>query len=362
MTAVGANQPMMTAAVLHGPNDLRVEQIPRPAPGPGEVLVRVMVSGICGSDLPRVLAGGAHFYPLVLGHEFSGIVAERGAGVSTAVGTRVAGAPLLPCRDCEHCERGHFSQCGQYSFLGSRINGAWAQYVVVPETNVLPIADSISFESAAMIEPSSVARHAFSLAEYAGGGRVAVVGAGNIGVMAIQWARILGAEQITAFDVDDLRLQTATQLGAHLVVRPDQESDLWLDATEGQGFDLVIESSGVAETFAQTLQLVAKKGQIAFVGTPTRAVSFEPSVFELLNRKEAKIVGSWMSYSDPFPGLEWTETISELESGRLVCEDFVAARIPLNDADQAFDLFRADEPVRGKVLLCDAGYLATGRG
>lgn len=351
-----AVQTEMDAAVVHAPNVIRVDRIPRPEPRQGEVLVHIMVTGICGSDLPRVLGDGARSYPLVLGHEFSGVVAEIGEGVTrVAVGDRVAGIPLMPCGDCLDCANGHFSQCASYSFIGSRANGSWAEYVAIPQENVLPVGDRVSFEDAAMIEPSSVALHAFRLAGFTGGGRVAVIGAGNIGQLTAQWARLLGATHITVFDVDQQRLDTVRALGAHQTLRPGD--DAWQDATGGRGFDLVIETAGVPVAVSHALSLVAKKGSIVLVGTSTRDVTLTPAVLEQLNRREARIVGSWMSYSAPFPGAEWTDTLRELRQGRLVFEELVAARLPLSKVGDAFDLFRADEPVRGKVLLYNEEYL-----
>ncbi|KAA9144772.1 galactitol-1-phosphate 5-dehydrogenase [Microbacterium lushaniae] len=348
---------LMRAAVLQGPGELEVRDVERPTPGPGEALVQVMVSGICGSDLPRVLGSGARRYPLILGHEFSGVVAEVGQGTELALGTRVAGVPLLPCDECQDCASGHYSQCRNYSFLGSRVDGAWAEYVVVPERNLLRLADAMTFEAGAMIEPSSVALHAFRLAGYDGGGRVAVIGAGNIGVFATQWARLLGADHVTVFDIDEARLATATALGADLVQRTDLQQDDWREQTGGRGFDLVIESSGVSPALTSALQLVASKGTIVSVGSPTRPVEFEPHVFELLQRKEATFVGSWMSYSSPFPGEEWTSSVRAFETGRLTCDSLVAARFALDDANGAFDLYRSGNAVRGKVLLYNNEYL-----
>ncbi len=110
----------MKAAVLHGVNDLRWEEVATPRAGPGEVVIRVRAAGICGSDLPRVLGTAAHYYPIVLGHEFSGEVAEIGRGVEgLAAGQRVTAAPLVPCMVCENCQKGDYALCRQYEFIGS---------------------------------------------------------------------------------------------------------------------------------------------------------------------------------------------------------------------------------------------------
>ena len=121
----------MKAAVLHAKDDLRYEEYPTPQVEKGKVLVKVKATGICGSDIPRVLGDAAHYYPIVLGHEFSGEVVETGEGVtSVKVGDRVAGVPLLPCHQCEDCQRGSYSQCKNYSFIGSRIQGSFAEYEI----------------------------------------------------------------------------------------------------------------------------------------------------------------------------------------------------------------------------------------
>ena len=143
----------MKAAVVCANEDVQYLDYEEPIPGPGEVKVKVRASGICGSDIPRVLHNGVHFYPIVLGHEFSGDVVEIGEGVTKVkVGDRVSGAPLKPCMKCDDCQNGNFSLCKHYSFIGSREQGSNADYVVIPEQNAVVYDSSISYEQAAMFE------------------------------------------------------------------------------------------------------------------------------------------------------------------------------------------------------------------
>lgn len=137
----------MKAGVVHAREDIRYEDIERPAPKRGEVLIKVKYTGICGSDVPRVNGDACHFYPNVLGHEFSGTVEDVGEGV-TSLGAkdRVAGVPLVPCMECDDCRRGDFSLCKHYTFIGSRRFGSFAEYVCVPEANAVKVADEVSFE------------------------------------------------------------------------------------------------------------------------------------------------------------------------------------------------------------------------
>ena len=128
----------MKALVLHGNEDLRYEEYPTPALKAGYVKVRVKAAGICGSDVPRVLKNGAHFYPIVLGHEFSGVVEEIGEGVTKVkVGDTVSGAPLIPCMKCADCQKGNYSLCKKYDFVGSHSDGSFGDYVVIPEANAI---------------------------------------------------------------------------------------------------------------------------------------------------------------------------------------------------------------------------------
>ena len=157
----------MKAGVVYARDDLRFEDIDKPSPKAGEVLVKVKYTGICGSDVPRVNGDACHFFPNVLGHEFSGTVVELGEGVTKlAVGDRVAGVPLVPCMECEDCKRGDYSLCKHYSFIGSRQFGSFAEYVVVPERCAFKFADGVSFEQGALFEPATVALHGLEYFPY----------------------------------------------------------------------------------------------------------------------------------------------------------------------------------------------------
>ena len=170
----------MKAGVVHATNDIRYEEIDKPKADPGKVVVKVKYTGICGSDIPRVNADACHFFPNVLGHEFSGIVDEVGEGVTLVKkGDRVAGVPLVPCLKCPDCQRGDYSLCKHYSFIGSREFGSFAEYVSMPELNVVKFGDDVSFEKGAFFEPATVALHGLRRVDYKGGKNVAILGGGG---------------------------------------------------------------------------------------------------------------------------------------------------------------------------------------
>jgi len=173
----------MKAGVVYGQNDIRFEDIQKPIPEKGQVLIKVKYTGICGSDIPRVLGHACHYFPNILGHEFSGIVEEVGEGVSSLrKGDRVAGVPLIPCMNCDDCLKGNYSLCKHYSFIGSREFGSFAEYVVVPECNAVKFDQTVSFEQGAFFEPVAVALHGLQRVNYIGGKSVAILGGGTIGM------------------------------------------------------------------------------------------------------------------------------------------------------------------------------------
>ncbi len=349
------NGESMKAAVLYGNEDLRYDDFEEPQVKPGTVKIRVMACGICGSDVPRVLNNGAHYYPIVLGHEFSGYITEVGEGVEgLKVGDHVAGAPLVPCMECDDCKAGLYSLCKHYTFIGSRIQGAFADYIVIPAGNAVKIDAAIPFEQGALFEPSTVALHGLEFAHYRPGGTVAVVGGGTIGTFTIQWARILGAKKIVAFGRSREHLELSKRLGADEVISTLDEDymERAMALTDGKGFDWVFEAAGTEETIKLCFKLAANRATVSYIGTPVGNVTFTKAEWELINRKEMFITGSWMSGSAPYPGDEWTRTAECFANGRLKYDSELFYRIfEMKDAWEAFRLYKEKGKVKGRVLL-----------
>lgn len=349
---------MMKAGVVHGREDIRFEDITKPVPKEGQVLIKVKYTGICGSDVPRVNEDACHFYPNVLGHEFSGVVEELGKGVSSLkVGDRVAGVPLVPCMKCEDCQSGDYSLCKHYSFIGSREFGSFAEYVVVPEKNAVKFEDEVTFEQGAFFEPATVALHGLQRVPYEGGKTVAILGGGTIGLFTMQWARIFGAKKVVVFDINDERLNLAEKLGADNIINT-LESDFMtnaLELTNNRGFDYIYETAGNTITMKMAFELAANKSKVCFIGTPTKEISFSVKEWEQMNRKEFTLTGSWMSYSAPFPGKEWDMTAHYFKTGELKFEkSLIYKKIPLKNIDSAFEMYKQGL-VKGKILIDSEG-------
>ncbi|MHC1771589.1 MAG: galactitol-1-phosphate 5-dehydrogenase [Flexilinea sp.] len=345
----------MKAAVLVANEDVRYMDYEEPQVRPGTVKVKVAVSGICGSDIPRVLHNGAHYYPIVLGHEFSGEVIETGEGVTTVkVGDHVSGAPLIPCMQCEACQKGNYALCRHYSFIGSREQGSNAEYVVIPERNAVVFDKSIPYDQGAMFEPSTVALHGVLQNNYSGGGTTAILGGGTIGMFTFQWTKLLGARKTVVFDISEERLELAGRLGADETINTRSAGfmEKALDLTQGKGFEYVFETAGVIPTMKMSFILAANKANICFIGTPHEDLTFSPGEWENLNRKEFRLTGSWMSYSAPFPGKEWQMTAEYYASGKLKFDEgFVGGRMPMKEAQEAFMRYKKPGTVNGRVLL-----------
>lgn len=320
----------MRAARLYQPGDLRVEEVSRPVPGAGQALVKVHMAGICGSDIPRIMTTGTYHFPCIPGHEFAGEVVECGEGIKAfAAGDRVVPAPLMPCFSCEMCRRGFYGQCENYDFLGSRTDGGFAEYVLVPEKNLLHLPDGISYREAAVIEPAAVALHGLYKLHLHGEESVAVFGCGAIGLLAVSLLKLAGAKTVVAVDIDEEKLTLAKKLGADYAVNSRAEEPVaWIEKTLGK-VDAAVETAGTPVTQEQCVRAVKPQGEVLYLGTAHRDVVFPPQTFEHMLRGEIRTVGSWNSYSEPFPGKEWHEIIRFLDKGRLSFEPLITHTFPL---------------------------------
>jgi L-idonate 5-dehydrogenase len=269
---------MMLAYVLHGPEDMRPTELPRPEPGEGQVLLRVRRAGICGSDIHYFTHGQIGRFvpkrPFVLGHEFAGEIAALGAGVEPSLlGARVAVDPSIPCGRCRQCRRGRYNLCLDMRFFGSascdpHLDGGFAEFVAVPARSVHPLPDEISWGEAALLEPLSVAMHACMRAGPLLGRSVLVTGGGAIGLLVVMVARAAGAAPVVVSDPAPFARRTAAAIGADAALDPTS-ADFAAEASahsEG-GFEVAFEASGVPRALAQAVALAERGATIVQVGT-----------------------------------------------------------------------------------------------
>jgi L-iditol 2-dehydrogenase len=262
----------------------------------------------------------------------------------------------VPCFECEQCQRGHYSACHRYSFIGSRQAGAFADYVELPERNVFAVPDDLPLEHVALIEPSTVARHILALGDFQAGQTAVVLGAGSIGLMIVQWLRILGAAQIVVTDVSDMSLATARQLGAHVTLNAAAVDVVKeIRALTGDGVDLTLEASGVPAALEQTVPITHPRGRVVLGGNQPLDKSLPLAFIENMMRRELTLTGCFMSYSAPFPGHEWHDTISVLQAGSLDMETMISHRFPLSAAPDVFARIGAHAMTHLKIMLNPEG-------
>lgn len=310
----------MLSIAVKSNKKLEIAQISKPKLKERSVIVKVHISGLCGSDLPRIFNDGAHFYPIVLGHEFSGEVVEVGSAVSSIkVGDRIACAPLVPCGECERCQQGHYSLCRSYSFIGSRAQGGNAEYVEVPEKCCFVLDSSVSSVQGAFFEPLTVSLHPILMAGGAEGKDVVIVGVGTIGLLAVQAVKAMGAATVSAVDISEDKLAKAKSLGADYTFNSiDEDIAEQMTSVRFAGEQqLILETAGTPASVKQCLNVASARATIALIGTLHHDITLSHQEFGQILRKELNLFGSWMNYSAPYPGKEW-EVARDLFSNNLI--------------------------------------------
>ncbi len=348
--------PTMNALVLHAVGDARFERVPRPEPGPGDVLVRVGFCGVCGSDIPRTFVKGTYHFPTICGHEFAGTVEACGEDVEGyAPGDRVVVFPLLWCGRCASCELGNYVQCSDYDYYGSRRDGAFAEYVAVPPRNLIPVPDGVSLEAASMTEPAAVALHAL---KRAGGGfvgeSVVIFGAGPIGLICAQWARMMGAARVILFDLVPEKLAMAERLGFELAFDPRRVDPLEKvgELTGGYGAEVCVEAAGVPITLNQAIAAARVGGRVVILGNPSADVTIPAALISQAMRRELDVLGTWnSSFSAQGNNDDWRAVLAAVASGAVDLDGLVTHRVPLDKALDALVMMRDQSEFFAKVLI-----------
>lgn len=326
---------------LYGAQDIRYEEKPNPVVRKeDEVVIKVKAVGVCGSDVSRYKKLGPYVEGMTFGHEFSGEVVETGPNVEgIKPGDRVAGCPTFYCGECHSCLKGDLAQCERLTLIGARHPGAYAEFVTLPASHVLSLPDHVDYDAAAMVEPSSVVAHGFYRTSVQPGAKVAIMGCGSIGLLAVQWAKIFGAEQVIAIDIDDQKLEIAAKVGADVLINPKDvlPHERVLEVTDQLGVDLAVECAGSPVTSEQVLALPKKGGEVLYMGIPYANVDMERFYFERIVRNELKVIGSWNAISAPFPGKEWSSTLHYMSTGQLNIQPLISHRLSLEEGPSTFE-------------------------
>ncbi|PMV19686.1 butanediol dehydrogenase [Pseudomonas sp. FW305-3-2-15-A-LB2] len=362
MSLSSNSQRSMRAAVWHGRNDIRVEDVPLPvSPPAGWVQIRVQWCGICGSDLHEYVAGPVFIpvdapHPLtgikghcILGHEFCGEIVELGAGVQGfSVGESVAADACQHCGTCYYCTHGLYNICENLAFTGLMNNGAFAEWVNVPANLLYKLPANFPAEAGALIEPLAVGMHAVKKAGSLLGQNVVVVGAGTIGLCTIMCAKAAGAAQVIALEMSGARKAKALEVGATHVLDPNQ-CDALAEVrrlTGGLGADVSFECIGNKHTAKLAIDLIRKAGKCVLVG-----IFEEPSEFNFfeLVATEKQVMGA-LAYNG-----EFADVIAFIADGRLDITPLVTGRIQLEQiVGQGFEELVKNKEHNVKIIVSPA--------
>ncbi len=338
----------MRAAVFHAAHrPLEVTEVGTPTPGPGQALIAVAGCGLCHTDLHYVDHGVETFKPppLILGHEAAGTVAALGPGTNgRAVGDRVLIPSVLSCGRCRFCRQGRENLCANLVMLGNNVDGGYAEYVVAPASDLVPVPDSLPLERACVIADAlSTPYHAVKQrGRVRMGDTVAVVGCGGVGLNLVQCAAVAGA-RVIAIDVNDQRLEIARALGAAEAINPRDTPrvDKAVRALTDGGVDVAFEAIGTPKTIELAFGLLRKGGRLCVLGYSAEPVTLSAA---RLMYYELEVAGSLGCGAGEYP-----EIIALLVAGRLRLEPIVSGTIPLADINEGLDRLRRGEGVRWVV-------------
>ncbi len=332
----------MKAWVLHDIGDIRYEDVPNPKAAAGYTLVRVGAAGICGSDIPRIYDTGAHNMPLIPGHEFAGTV--------EGTGKRVGVFPLIPCRRCPQCLDKHFELCRNYDYLGSRSDGAFAEYVNVPKENLIELPDNVSMEEAAMLEPMSVAVHAIRQAmdidHTDRKKRIAVYGLGTIGLFMAMFLKAEGFDNIIVIGNKDSQKKKTLALGIPEENYFDGRKDILSDA------DIVFECVGKSETYEISVAIARPMGTVVTVDNPYSDMTLKRDTYWKILRNQLTIKGTWNSSFTGSEDDDWHYVLNSLKDKKIDPTAFISHRYDLCDLNKGLEIMRDKKEEYGKIMIC----------
>jgi len=336
--------PLMRAIVVRGPHQMALEHRPRPAPGRDQVLVRVRYSACCATDFDLIdgtMPDQAR-YPIVLGHEWSGEVVEAPAAYRALVGRSVVADNLVTCGQCPACLAGRPNLCIRMDELGFSLDGAHADYLVTLARSVHVLPAEVSLRAAALAEPLGVALYGARRARVGPGDRVLVLGAGPIGLLAMQACRAAGAREVWQADLRPERLGLAERLGATGTVDPGREDLVAALARAGIVPDVVLECSGSPGAFAAALKAVRAGGRVGVLGYYSdERVEIRPSDIMM---RDLEVIGAVC------PTGTWETALELLAAGRVDTEALITHVLPLEQFDAAYRLARGGPGVVKVVL------------
>lgn len=331
----------MKAYVLNGIAQLDYMDVPMPEIPAGWALIKVKSSGICSSDIPRIFSKGTYHFPTIPGHEFSGVVHSVADSENEKwIGKRVCVFPLIPCMKCEQCLSKNYQRCRHYDYIGSRRDGAFAEFVSAPVWNLIELPDAVSFDLGALIEPLSVALHSVNRIASKKPQSLAVIGTGLIGVCSGLWAKELGIGDVTVIGRNDSKKSTVIDLDLNYSL-----------STSDKKYDAVIEAVGSNESLKNAVSICKDGGDIVLVGNPEGEMKLSQTDYWQILRRELSLHGVWNSQflSDEY--CEWKNSIEFLEKSANKLDKLITARYDSSELKMGLQLMKNKEKPYFKVMI-----------
>lgn len=351
----------MKAWVLNGIGEMEYKNLDMPVPGEDEVLVRVKAAGICGSDVQRVYVDGAHKMPLIIGHEFAGVVEQSGDPADASIiGKRVGIFPLIPCKECPSCLAKRYEMCDHYSYLGSRQDGGFAEYVVVPKWNLIELPEKVSYRQAAMLEPMAVAVHAMRQLKLQADMTVCVCGLGTIGQLLLMFLMEKGISNILAIGNKNSQREAVLSMGLdadNYYDINDDDARGWINGkTCGKGVDAFFECVGKNAIVELGISVVSAGAQVCLVGNPHSDMLITRDIYWKLLRRQITVKGTWNS---TFLGAgdcdcmqdDWHYVLKLLESGRIEPEKLITYSYSLDGLTEGLEIMRDKTKNYTKIMI-----------
>lgn len=338
----------MKANVLYDIDNLVFEEIELPILQDDEVLVKVQKAGICGSDIPRIYTTGAHVHPLIPGHEFAGTVVDARESKKWQ-DKRVGIFPLIPCKECPQCKRKKYEMCRNYSYLGSRRDGGFAEYVAVPVWNLLELNDNISFEQAAMLEPMAVAVHAMRQIDINRDDNIVVCGLGTIGLLLVMFLKEAGYNNIKVIGNKDFQKEKSIQIG----IEKEDFIDCRLEnVTERiKDVNVFFECVGKDNTIVQAVDLIAPSGKIVLVGNPASDIQFEKNTYWKILRNQLTIKGTWNSSYTGDVSDDWHYVLDKLKENRIKPEQLISHVFTIDNLRKGLEIMKNKSEDYVKIMV-----------
>jgi len=325
----------MKAAVFTGRRKVQVRDVPVPRVREDEVLIKVKAVGICGTDIH--IFKGEYFteFPVIPGHEFSGVVEKAGKQVRYfKEGDRVTADPNIFCESCYFCKRNLQNHCQNLRVIGvsgSQAQGAFAEYVAVPYKNVFALDKGVSFEQGAFVEPLACIAHGMDMAQVRFGSEVLIVGAGPIGLLLLQSLKAYGGSRVVVLDLDKKKLKTARELGADLALQADGKERARIREIAPHGFDYVVDATGIPRIIQESLGYLKKAGTYLLFGVCPKDSKITVNPYKIF-LSDWKIVGSFAIRKN------FSQSVNLLSSGKIKTEKLVSLRFPIEKFPELLSL------------------------